>query len=329
MTIRNYGMTPASLVVFLRKYARITSLIAIITAAGIIVVLTKAAVTVRSVESESGVLTPKAKPLVSSSASGGSGTKFTNGVSCKYTAPTAADQWGGMTYVNYHFNVPDIYEINHEIDIIENPSGTSSHYYIQMYDADIGASGQYFGIQTTGMVIWSRWNTNDTSNIRTNSGATILNGVETGANFISLRKNFGSLPIGHYKTRITRAEFDGIGDWFGYYVTFPGQQEQHIGDIRFPRRTTGVPASFNDGGGQWNEFWDNNGSSLVPVPLLRLNIKATANGSLPAVHAEGSYQKMPNSDMYVISAGGYVHHDIGATTPRCNFPNSSGYLPLW
>lgn len=320
---------PSRVKAFIGKYNRLFVAIILVVAGVAVVVLTRAAITVRSFEAERGIQSPNVKPIVSSTASGSAGSKFSNGLSCTYTAPTPSDQWGGMTYVNYHFNAPDIHEVQHEIDVLENPSGTNSHFYIQMYDADIGASGQYYGLQTTGTVIWSRWNTNDTSNIRTSSGATILNGVETGANFISLRKNFGSLPIGHYKTRITRAEFDGIGDWFGYYVTFPGQQEQHIGDIRFPRRLTGVPASFNDGGGQWNEFWDNNGSSLVPVPLLRLNIKAMANGSVAAMHAEGSYQKMPNSDMYAITPGGYVHHDIGATTPRCHFPDSSGYMKLW
>lgn len=319
-----------SVQLFVRKYPKVAVALLVFVAMGAaLVMLTRAAVTVRSLEAERGTQSSNVKPLANTTASGGAGSKFTNGLSCVYTAPTSADQWGGMTYVNYHFNVPDIYQVEHEVDLLENPSGTNSHFYIQMYDADIGASGQYYGLQTTGTVIWSRWNTNDTSNIRSSSGATILNGVETGANFISLRKKFGSLPNGHYKTRITRAEFDGIGDWFGYYVTFPGQQEQYIGDIRFPRRIAGVPASFNDGGGQWNEFWDNNGTSLVPVPLLKLNIKAVANGSLAAVHTEGSYQKMPNSDMYAITPGGYVHHDIGSMTPRCHFPDNSGYIKLW
>lgn len=256
-------------------------------------------------------------------------TSTISSMPCKYTAPTEADKSGGMTYVNYTFSQNDIYEIKHDIEILNNPDGTSSKYYIQLYDANIGTSGQYYGLQTNGMAIWSRWDTNDISNIRTDSGATILNGVETGSNFISLRKNFGSLPNGLYKTRISRAEFDGVGDWFAYYVTFPGQQEQHIGDIRFPRKTTGVPASFADFGGQWNEFWGNNGTTLLPVPLLQLNVKATANGSVAAASAVGRYSKMPNSDMYTVSPGGGVHHDIGAETPRCNFPDAAGILKLW
>jgi hypothetical protein len=265
-----------------------------------------------------------------SSASGGSYVKFNKpSTNCVYTQPTAADKWGGMTYVNYTFNQPDIYEVAHEFDVLNSPS-TTSNFYIQLYDSDIGARGQYFGVQTTGLVIWSQWNVTDKSNIRPAAGSTSLGAVELGADFISLRRDFGSLPSGHYKTRIVRAEYDGVGDWFKYYVTFPGSTEQFIGDMRYPRKTSTVKASFNDNGGQWNEFWDNNGLTLKPVPLLKLNMKMTVNGGKEAVRAIGNYQKMPNSDMYAIAPpGGYVHHDIGATTARCNFPNAQGNVLLW
>jgi hypothetical protein len=234
-----------------------------------------------------------------------------------------------MTYVNYTFNQTDIYQISNEIDVINSPA-TNSDFYIQLYDADIGAGSQYFGIQTTGMVIWSRWNTGDLSNVRPAAGTSTVSSTELGAQFVSLRRQYPSLPSGHYKTRIVRAEYDGTGDWFQYYVTFPGQTEQHIGDIRFPRKSANIPASFNDGGGQWNEFWDNNGPNLVPVPQLRINVKATANNGITAVHARGYYSAMPNSDMYVLDApGSYVRHEIGATTGRCHSGDAQGNLTLW
>ena len=260
---------------------------------------------------------------------GPTGSVTTDVSACIYTAPTLADKWGGMTYVNYNFDNSDIKEMNHEVTIIKNADGGSSNYFIQLYDADIGSSGQYYGIQTTGLAIWSRWNTADPSNVRANTGAEVITSKELGADFISLRRNFGPLKNGTYKTRIVRAEYDGIGDWFSYYVTLPDGLEQKIGDMRFPRKTTDVPAAFNDGGGQWNEFWPNNGSTLLPVPLLQLEVKAFANGAVKAVHATGRYEKMPNSDMYAISNGGAIRHNIGDTTPRCHFPDASGSLKLW
>lgn len=291
--------------------------------------IAKAALPTASIEAEQG--TPSGiSPISDTTASAGGAIRFKqSSTGCIYTQPTIQDKWGGMTYVNYTFNQSDIYQVAHEFDILNAPT-TTSNFYIQLYDSDIGAKGQYFGVQTTGMVIWSQWNVSDKSNIRPASGSTSLGAVELGADFISLRREFGSLPSGHYKTRIVRAEYDGIGDWFSYYVTFPGRTEQHIGDMRFPRKSATVKASFNDNGGQWNEFWPNNGTTLLPVPLLQMNMKMTVNGGREANRAVGSYQKMPNSDMYALSPpGGYVHHEIGSTTKRCHFPDSQGNLILW
>lgn len=290
----------------------------------------KAASFTVSIEPEVGTANSTLAQINDSAASNGKAVKFSkSNTSCVYTQPTTQDKWGGMTYVNYTFNKADIYQISHEFDILNSPS-SSSNFFIQLYDSDIGAKGQYFGVQTTGLVIWSQWNVTDKSNIRPAPGSTSLGSVELGADFISLRRNFGSLPSGRYQTRIVRAEFDGVGDWFSYYVTFPGRTEQHIGDMRFPRKTASVRASFNDNGGQWNEFWDNNGPILKEVPLLQMNMKVTANGANEAIHAVGRYQKMPNSDMYALTPpGGFVHHEIGSTTARCHFPDSQGMLQLW
>lgn len=246
---------------------------------------------------------------------------------CSYTAPVKANQWGAMGYVNYTYNLSDINSITGEIDVLNSPK-TNSDFYIQVYDSNIGASGQYFGIQTTGTVIWSRFGTRDQSNIRSGGGATVLDSNAEG-DFISLRRSYGSLPQGKYIVRITRAEFDGIGDWFNYYVTFPGKTEDYIGAMRFPRENANVPAAFHDGGGQWNEFWDNNGANLNPVPQLQLNVKVTANNGIVAATAKGHYSPMPNSDMYAISSGGFVHHEMGSTTPRCHFGDSNNDLNLW
>lgn len=315
---------------YIRQHHLFISALSLMIIGASLVILSQAATNVSSLQPELGTPKGTVTELPSSNASGGYYVRFNKPVTnCVYTQPTAADKWGGMTYVNYTFNQPDIYEVSHEFDVLNNPSETSN-FYIQLYDSNIGARGQYFGVQTTGLVIWSQWNVTDKSNIRPAAGSTSLGSVELGADYISLRRDFGSLPTGHYKTRIVRAEYDGVGDWFKYYVTFPGLAEQHIGDMRYARKTSTVKASFNDGGGQWNEFWDNNGPTLKPVPLLKLNMKMTVNSGKEAVHAVGNYQKMPNSDMYAISPpGGYVHHDIGATTARCHFPDSQGNLILW
>lgn len=299
----------------------------------VLLISARAATSTASWQAESSTRTPLAWSFNNSQASGGAGVQFLMAAppptNCPYRAPVLADKWGGMTYVNYTFGQSDIYQITSEVDVLNSPT-TKSSFYIQMYDAPIGASDQYYGIQTTGLVLWSRWNTGDTSNLRPASGTTTLSSTELGASFISLRRKHSSLPAGHYKTRITRAEFDGVGDWFKYYVTFPDKAEEYVGDIRFPRKVAGVPASFKDDGGQWNEYFAISDTTIFSVPQLRLNVKTTANNGLMATHVKGHYSPMPNSDLYVLDrAKGYVRHEIGATTGRCHPGDANGDQALW
>ena len=161
------------------------------------------------------------------------------------------------------------------------------------------------------------------SNIELGPGSYDTNGTEVGAQYISLRHSFGNLPVGQYSVRMVRTNYDGTGDWFAYYVTFPGQAEQYIGSIRFPRPSAGTPASFRDGGGTWVEFWDNNGNTLYPVPLWHVNVDITGNSGLVPDTAISSYSTMPDSDVYAESPGAYVDFVVGASTARCH---PAGYL---
>ncbi|HSX23977.1 MAG TPA: hypothetical protein VLE74_02645 [Candidatus Saccharimonadales bacterium] len=235
------------------------------------------------------------------------------------TEPTAfpsTAQAGGMTYVNWSFGSSDINNLQHEIDILNDP-GTSSHEFLQLYDAKIDNTGQYYGLQTTGTAIFSRFGTTDKSNVVTGPGSTVTAGTNEGP-FVSLRHDFGSLPAGHYSTRMVRAKFDGAGDWFDYFVTFPGKSESYIGSIRFPRANPGTPASFQNGGSSWTEFWDNNdiGGPLQAVPTWHVVVTVKAGGATP-VSATSRYSVMPNSDVFADSADA-VHQVIGGSTARCH-----------
>ncbi len=230
----------------------------------------------------------------------------------------ATAQGGGMTYVNWNFNTPSINSLKHEIDIKNDP-GANSNEYLQLYDANIDNTGQYYGLQTTGMAIFSRFGTVDKSNVVAGPGSTITSGTNEGP-FISLRHQFGSsLPVGHYSTRMVRARFDGRGDWFDYFVTLPGKNESYIGSIRFPRANPNTPASYKDGGGTWTEFWDNNATGpLKKVPLWHTVVGASANGSVGPASAISKYSAMPNSDVYALAKSGPVDQIFGGLTPRCH-----------
>jgi hypothetical protein len=231
---------------------------------------------------------------------------------------------GGMTYTNWHFDTSqNISSLQFTINIFNNPGDTSDE-YLQLYDANIDNVGQYFGIQTTGTIIFSQWNTSNLSDIELGPGATEVNSTESGSQFISLRYAAGGLPVGQYTVNMTRTNYDGTGDWFAYYLTLPAQAQRYIGSIRFPRANPSVPASFKDGGGSWTEFWDNNGNTtLYPVPLWHVNLEVRANSNLVPNSAISSYSTMPNSDIYAESPGGYVDFVIGGSTPRCH---AAGYL---
>jgi hypothetical protein len=267
-----------------------------------------------SVEAESGTLSGGATQQTNSSASGGSDVQF-----C--TAPTTypSPQVGGMTYTNWTFDQSDINEITASIDVNNNP-GTSSSLWLQSYDANIDNTGQYFGLQTSGLALFSQFGTtNDADNIELGTGSTAVYGTNEGP-FISLRHNFGSMPVGQYTEEVIRTNYDGTGDWFAYYVTMPGQAQTYIGSIRFPRASASVPASFHDGGGSWTEFFDivSGNTTLTPVPLWNVDIGVTANGSDAPVHAVSTYSTMPDSNISVVKVGGQVNFVLGGSTPRCN-----------
>lgn len=249
----------------------------------------------------------------------------TTGHSTTFPPPPA----GGMTYVNQFFGVADLYCLTHRIDIYNDP-GPTSDLFLQLYDGDIGDSGQYYGIQSTGLVIWSQFGTNDTYNVQAAPGSTSLASLEEGG-FISLRRSVGSsLPAGRYVTRVYREEFDPRdwsdvpayehgGDWWSYWICIPGEDEIFVGRMRFPREPSGLPSQLHDNGGTWTEFWDNNDeSTLHPVPFWHVAVNGMANLSTYSKTTTCSYSPMPNSDIYATQPAdrAMVHHVIGGSTTR-------------
>ena len=97
-----------------------------------------------------------------------------------------------------------------------------------MFQGEINGVGFYFGIQTnvsrrnsliyetqgTGKgLIFSRWDTNDLTNVRIGKGSWSEHGCEDGP-FVSVRKNY--MWTTHvYQLKITFTESDDKGDWYG------------------------------------------------------------------------------------------------------------------
>lgn len=233
---------------------------------------------------------------------------------------------GGMTYVNYNFaqGVTGLSSVTIEINL-ENDPGTASDFYLQAYDGNTNTGyGYYFGIQTNGRLIASIFGTTDTSNIVAGSGSYAEFGTNEGP-YVSLRRDLGSLPPGSYTVNLNRSSYDGIGDWFDFFAITPGSPAIHIGSLRFPR-TGAEPTTLSRSGGTWSEYWANNGSTLYPVPYVKVTSKfiegKDQNGIVVTPLALNlDYSAMPNSDMRIIDIrSGTVHHEIGGNTSRCHVP---------
>ncbi len=222
---------------------------------------------------------------------------------------------GGLTYVNWTFASSTLSSITNQISLNNNP-GNTTEMYLQLYDANIDNTGQYFGLQTSGLVLWSQFGTNNTADVVAGPGSTVVVGNNEGA-YISLRHNFGSLPAGDYQTEVYRTSASNGGDWFSFYVTFPRSRSTYIGEMWFPRANASVAASFHSGGGTWIEDYQNNGSTLYPVPLWNVSTYITGNGK-SATHAVSNYSAMPNSDIYEQGNSHVVTQIAGGATPRCH-----------
>jgi len=233
---------------------------------------------------------------------------------------------GGMTYANWYFYKQDINSITNRFKIYNDP-GLTSHLYLQLYDGRIDGIGYYFGVQTTHLVLFSRWETTDLANVRTGPNAYKITSTSEGS-FVGLRLKY-DISATTYTTHLQRAEFDGVGDWYDLYITKEGETGlgTYVGGVRFPRSNPLIPASLWDGGGTWTEFWDNNNNTtLYPVPLWHVGIyPPLANNQWSPVEVRTHYSAMPNSDAYFDKTENIVQMTIGDETPRCH---PAALLPL-
>ena len=256
--------------------------------------------------------------------------------------PTTYGFNGHMNAIYWNYNKPaGLGSVTYEMQVHENYA-TDSHLYFQAYDGRLDNSGStnfngltgnyiYFGVQTNGRIIFSLFGTVDTNNVRPSPGAYAVFGTNEGP-FISLRMDMPSLPGGIYRLRLTYTEFDGVGDWYSYYVTVPGGGEQSVGSIRLPRIDTSKPVYLPDNGSSWTEFWDNNNpNGLLPVPAYNVSVKfvnaVSADGqNVQPKSVSGGYFTMPNADNEVLSFNpAWIRMRGGGNTPRCH---SAGTIQL-
>lgn len=280
--------------------------------------------------------------LLSRFGSAGGFAFFDDGSVClsPETFPSAPN--GGMQYVNYSPTTTDINAVKATYKVDTSMSGTEET-YLQFYEANIGRSHQYFGMQTDApgapaaqMLIFSKFVDSSegragfAAEVRSASGSYAHIGTSEG-NFVSLRRHVSMSISAWHTVEVKRAEAASLtlagtarqGDWYDYY--YDGQS---IGGIWFERNTASVdsPAAFQNYGGSWTEYWANNGTVLRPVPKQQFSMKPLQfNGGYGYNTVRSVYSAMPNSDTSYVVADNAYEGDLllkmGGDTPRCHPDN--------
>lgn len=234
----------------------------------------------------------------------------------------------GMTYGNWDFPLPKLRDLTLEIEIRGNVERRPGR-YLQLYDGGIAGVSCYFGLQTDVAkpryggqghgLLFSRWETRDSSNARVAPGGWIENsGHEDG--FVGVRASM-SWSIGQYRCTLMVVDDDTDGVWYEFAVTDHNtHQTFSAGCLRFPT------AEINSGGGTWTEVYSHAQSEEdVPETELRVLSISANDMSLRPHKCRVCYQEFSKSDAFVdngtliLRSGGDVvrihkakHYDMDA-----------------
>jgi len=182
----------------------------------------------------------------------------------------------GVHYADYHFNSERFTRLKqrftiHELPTLQNGNEYDGGLYWNFYQGVINDNiGFYFGLQTlvygdpdgtlSKGVIFSRWETRDTSNYRlAQNGWGQSAGYE--GDFIGVRKEF-EWGVGTYDIELKRVESDNEGDWYGLFIrNISDPSFTYIGSIRFEH---GSNEGIRSGAGTWTEIYSANSSLEFP-----------------------------------------------------------------
>lgn len=182
----------------------------------------------------------------------------------------------GIHYADYHFNSERFTRLKqrftiHELPTLQNGNEYDGGLYWNFYQGVINDDiGFYFGLQTlvygdpdgtlSKGVIFSRWETRDTSNYRlAQNGWGQSAGYE--GDFIGVRKEF-EWGVGTYDIELKRVESDNEGDWYGLFIrNISDPSFTYIGSIRFEH---GSNEGIRSGAGTWTEIYSANSSLEFP-----------------------------------------------------------------
>jgi hypothetical protein len=214
-------------------------------------------------------------------------------------------QIGGVNYAWFDFSRQYFTSFTLDFVIHNEPSNQDGLYY-QFYQGFINGIAFYFGIQThvynpaaqpSRGLIFSRWETRDTENLReADNGWSQSAGYE--GDFIGVRAPF-SWKKGKYRVFLKMTDSDERGDWYGAWIApFSDLSNRtYYGSLRFERDQHGK--GIHNNGVAWTEvyFKDDENS---PAPFWHVSItQALADGRPPSVITTTYNDYFFNASSYV------------------------------
>lgn len=245
---------------------------------------------------------------------------------------TNCSELGGLHYIYWDFPLDIFTSLSIDIEILTEPSNEDGLYY-QMYQGRINGVGFYFGLQTQTNklgygsmgkgLIFSRWETNDLSNVRTVEGGWSESAGHEG-DFVGVRRTY-NWTTHAYRFTIALNDTDNVGDWYAVLITDLNMQTTDIlGAIRFPEIEHIEDYGIADGGITWTElYWKE--ESGTPIPSWHVSIIGiyADEQEIPPYRATSVYSEKEHTDIYFEYDTREIHFIMG---PEVTRTHSSGVL---
>jgi len=240
---------------------------------------------------------------------------------------------GGVAYINWQFGIGRIPDISIDFTLHKTlrPPGDI---YLQLDDAPIGRTPQYFGLQCSfdhngnpvTTFIWSRWLTNDTANAWVAPGGHITSLANEGQYIcIGCPYKWGQ---GTYTVHLLMRETDQVGTWYEIRI-FDHQtcSWTKAGRMRFPP-VDGAPPLLAEAGASWLEIIGGTRNSRdIAENHISFGGAYTCGRTVATQKIATAYndRECPNSDVSIDPDGRRVHLHYGGDTRR---RTKAGTYPL-
>lgn len=239
----------------------------------------------------------------------------------------------GMTYANWDFGIPGMVDLSIDVSFHRTPRAAPGEgIYLQLYDADIGATGQYFGFQfrerdgeTVTQVIWSQFGSRDLERLDEEPEG-YHEEADYEGDFVSLRYPY-EFGRGTYTVHVSLDALAPEGAWYLMRIYDHGAGSwTRIGRMRFPYAKGKLP-TIQDGGGTWQEVFAGvqRPSEVTPFHLSIGGVYTAGRTVAPRTARTHYDADIANSDISWDPAGRRLHMRFGGRTRR---RTPEGTIPL-